>query len=62
MGKFSYGALAAAMVAGICMVFVCVVFFDFCVACNFCISLYGKKMLPKFRLWIVGKNGKLIFL
>jgi len=25
------------------------------------LSLYGNKPLPKFRLWIVGKNGELIF-
>ena len=25
------------------------------------LSLYGKKPLPEFRLWIVGKNGMLIF-
>jgi hypothetical protein len=25
------------------------------------VSLYGKNPLPEFRLWIVGKNGMLIF-
>jgi len=27
----------------------------------FDLSLYEKKPLPEFRLWIVGKNGMLIF-